>query len=120
MSVSEIERRQLAANLAVAIGEEATETLMRCILPEGRDELATKADLQVGLAEARAERAELETKLETGLAEARAERAALESTMVAGFARLETKLARQTRIHFGTLSAFILSVWAIFVAQLFM
>ena len=102
MSVSEVERRQLAANLAVAIGEEATETLMRCILPEGRDELVTKADLQVGLAEARAERA------------------ALESTMVTGFARLETKLARQARIHFGTLSAFILSVWAIFVAQIFM
>lgn len=102
MSVSEVERRQLAASLAVAIGEEATETLMRCILPEGRDELATKADLQVGLAEARAERAELGSKMEIG------------------FARLESKLARQARIHFGTLSAFILSVWAVFVAQIFM
>ena len=70
--------------------------------PRGARRLATKADLQVGLAEARAERA------------------ALESTMVTGFARLETKMARQARIHFGTLSAFILSVWAIFVAQFFM
>lgn len=113
MSVSEVERRQLAASLVVAIGEEATETLMRCILPEGRDELATKADLQVGLAEAKAERAELESTMNTGFA-------ALESKMVTGFAGLESKLARQARVHFGTLSAFILSVWAVFVAQIFM
>ena len=95
MSVSEVDRRELAARLVVAIGEEATETLMRCILPEGRDELATKADVQVGLA-------------------------GLESKMDTGFAGLESKMDRQARIHFGTLSAFILSVWAVFVAQIFM
>ena len=113
MSVSEVDRRELATRLVVAIGEEATETLMRCILPEGRDELATKADLKVGLSEARAERAELESKMETGFAR-------LETKMETGFARLETKMARQARLHFGTLSAFILSVWTMFVAQIFM
>ena len=117
MSVSEVDRRELAVRLVAAIGEEAAETLMRCILPEGRDELATKADLQVWRAEVQVEMAALESKMETGFA-------ALESKMETGFARLESKMeakfAKQARIHFGTLSAFILSVWAVFVAQTFM
>ena len=47
MAVTEIERTELANRLVQAIGMEATETLMQCIIPEGRGQLATKDDLRV-------------------------------------------------------------------------
>ncbi|WP_420617757.1 hypothetical protein [Candidatus Poriferisocius sp.] len=53
MAVTEIERTELANRLVLAIGKEATETLMNCIIPEGRDQLATKDDLRVLSAEMR-------------------------------------------------------------------
>lgn len=46
MPVTEIERRELVNRLVATIGEESTETLMQCLLPEGRDQLATKEDLK--------------------------------------------------------------------------
>lgn len=55
MAVTELERTELANRLVQAIGTEATETLMQCIIPEGRDQLATKDDLRVLGAELRAE-----------------------------------------------------------------
>ncbi|MCY3576837.1 MAG: hypothetical protein OXH53_05930 [bacterium] len=55
MAVTELERTELANRLVQAIGTEATETLMQCIFPEGRDQLATKDDLRVLGAELRAE-----------------------------------------------------------------
>lgn len=55
MAVTELERTELASRLVQAIGTEATETLMQCIIPEGRDQLATKDDLRVLGAELRAE-----------------------------------------------------------------
>ena len=54
MAVTELERTELANRLVQAIGTEATETLMQCIIPEGRDQLATKDDLRVLGAELRA------------------------------------------------------------------
>ena len=45
MTVSEIERTDLVNQLVATIGKEPTETLMKCILPDGRDQLATKNDL---------------------------------------------------------------------------
>ena len=54
MAVTELERTELANRLVQAIGTEATETLMQCIVPEGRDQLATKDDLRVLGAELRA------------------------------------------------------------------
>ncbi len=46
MPVTEIERRELVNRLVATIGEESTETLMQCLLTEGRDQLATKDDLK--------------------------------------------------------------------------
>ncbi len=46
MPVTEIERRELVNRLVATIGEEPTETLMQCLLTEGRDQLATKDDLK--------------------------------------------------------------------------
>ena len=45
MPVTEIERTELVNQLVAAIGKAPTETLMQCVLPEGRDQLATKHDL---------------------------------------------------------------------------
>jgi len=46
MPVTEIQRTDLINRLVEVLGEERTETLMQCILPEGRDQLATKDDLK--------------------------------------------------------------------------
>ena len=46
MPVTEIERRELVNRLVATIGEESTETLMQCLLTDGRDQLATKDDLK--------------------------------------------------------------------------
>ena len=46
MPVTEIERRELVNRLVAAIGEDSTETLMQCLLTDGRDHLATKDDLK--------------------------------------------------------------------------
>ena len=46
MAVTEAERAGLIQALVTTIGEEPAQTLMNCILPEGRDQLATKADIE--------------------------------------------------------------------------
>ena len=46
MAVTEAERAGLVQALMTTIGEEPAQTLMNCILPEGRDQLATKADIE--------------------------------------------------------------------------
>ena len=101
MPVSEIERMELVGRLSETIGKEAAETLMACTLPEGRDQLATKADIEV-----------LKAGLEALASEFRAANVELRSFV-------EMKLARQARLHYGTLAAFLMSVWAIFLAQNF-
>ncbi len=53
--VGEIERTELVNQLVATIGEGPAETLMKCVLPEGRDQVATKDDLRVMGAELRAE-----------------------------------------------------------------
>ena len=45
MPVTEIERSELVNKLVATIGKETTVTLMKCILPDGHDLLATKSDL---------------------------------------------------------------------------
>ncbi len=53
--VGEIERTELVNQLVATIGEGPAETLMKCVLPEGRDQVATKDDLKVLSAELRTE-----------------------------------------------------------------
>ena len=123
MPVSEAERMELVGKLTDAIGKEAAETLMACVLPDGRDQLATKADLQILRAETKAEFGEIRAELEVLRSETKAEFAALRAETNAGFVEMrsfmETKLARQARLHYGSLAAFILSGWGVIVAQSF-
>ncbi len=47
MIVTEIERTELVNRLVDTIGEGPTETLMKCVIPDGRDQVASKDDLRV-------------------------------------------------------------------------
>ena len=119
MPVNEIERMELVGRLSETIGKEAAETLMACTLPEGRDQLATKADFEVLKAGIEVLRADTKADIEV----LRAGLEALATEIRAAHAELrsfvEMKLARQARLHYGTLTAFLMSVWGIFLAQNF-
>ena len=47
MPVTEIQLVDLINRLVEVLGEERTETIMQCLILEGRDQLATKDDLKV-------------------------------------------------------------------------
>lgn len=104
MAVTEIERTELATRLVSVIGKEATETLMNCIIPEGRDQLATKEDLRVLSAELRGEFAEKHAELRADLAEMRGEFAGQRGFM-------DSALARQSRLMMTTMVGFMLTIW---------
>ena len=116
MSVSEVERVELVSRLADAIGEEATETLMKCVLPDGRDQLATKADVKVFEAETKVEFASMRAEMETGFAEVRAE---METGFAEVRAEFRSEFAKQTRRHYGSMVIFIASVWGVLIPQIF-
>ena len=98
--VSEIERTELVNQLVATIGQGPAETLMKCVLPDGRNQLATKDDLKVLSAE-------MATKDDLR---------ALGTELRAEF---RAEFARQTRIFFATLTAFVVPIWAAMGAQFF-
>ena len=79
------------------------------------DQLAMKADIEVLRADQLATKADIEV-LKAGL-EALASEFRAANVELRSF--VEMKLARQARLHYGTLAAFLMSVWAIFLAQNF-
>ena len=97
MPVSEIERTELVNRLVAAIGEESTETLMKCILPDGRGQLATKDDLNALKAETRGEFAEFRAETRGEFAEMR------------GY--IDSSLGRQTRLYATLLVGMMLAFW---------
>ena len=46
VAIDEIERTALVNQLITTLGEEPAATLMKCVLPDGADHLATKDDLR--------------------------------------------------------------------------
>ena len=108
MAVTEIERTELANRLVSAIGREATETLMNCIIPEGRDQLAAKDDLDVLESTLRGEFAAFKGEM-------RSEFAAFKGEMRSEFAEFKGEinlaLAKQTRMYLTTLAGFMLTTW---------
>ena len=105
MTVSEIERTELVSRLVSVIGEASTETLMNCILPEGRDQLATKADL-----------AALEGKfavLRGEFAELRGEFAVLRGEFAESRGEFKIALAKQSRQNIMMFAALMLTNWAV-------
>ena len=59
MAITENERHQMVEGLIEVLGMERAETLLKCVLPEGREQLATKHDLEVVEARLRGEFGEL-------------------------------------------------------------
>lgn len=103
--VSEIERTELVNQLVATIGEGPAETLMKCVLPEGRDQLATKEDLRV-----------LAAKMATK--EDLAEFATKKDLQVLA-AELRTEMANQARVFFMTMTVFMVTIWGTLAAQFF-
>ncbi|MCY3576926.1 MAG: hypothetical protein OXH53_06395 [bacterium] len=121
MPVTEIERRELVNRLVATIGEESTETLMQCLLTDGRDQLATKDDLK-----------SLATKDDLKAYATKDDLKALENTLRAEMAtkddlnnlRLENKaefaslrsyidstMGKQMRIYVAMLVGVLLTIW---------
>ena len=73
MAVTEVERHSLVQGLIETLGEERTEILMKCILPEGWDQLATKQDVELAGERLRAEFGERVGELRGEFGELRAE-----------------------------------------------
>ena len=124
--VSEIERTELVNQLVATIGEGPAETLMKCVLPDGRNQLATKDDLRVLSAEMATKedlkalgtelRAEMATK--DDLRVLSAEMATKEDLKALG-TELRAEFAKQTRMYLMVLTAFVVPIWAAMAAQFF-
>ncbi|WP_419918308.1 hypothetical protein [Candidatus Poriferisocius sp.] len=108
MTISELERTELASNLVVAIGKEPTETLMQCILPDGREQLATKDDLKVLRSEMRSEISELRSEMRSEISELRSEMRS-EISELRGY--IDLALSKQTRIYLVTMIGFMVTIW---------
>ena len=108
MAVTEAERTELANRLVSAIGKEATETLMQCIIPEGRDQLATKDDIKVLESTLRGEFAEFRGEMRSEFAEFRGE---MRSEFADHKGEIKLALAKQTRMYLTTLAGFMLTTW---------
>lgn len=109
MAVTELEHTELANRLVQAIGTEAAETLMQCIIPEGRDQLATKDDLKVLESTLRNEFAEFKVEMRSEFAEFKGE---IKSD-------LSLVLAKQTRMYLTTLAGFMLTTWGALIVPAF-
>lgn len=117
MPVSEMQRTELVNRLVTVLGEESTETLMQCILPEGRDQFATKDDLKVLESTLRGELNEFNAEVRAEFAELRGEIAEHRAENRAEFAELrayiDSSLAKQTRLNIMMFAAFLLTNWGL-------
>ena len=107
MAITEVERHELVTGLIETLGMERTEILMKCILPDGWQHLATKQDVELAEARMRAEFGELrgefgELKGEFG--ELRGEIGGLK-----GY--IDSALAKQTRTYMLALVGFAVTIW---------
>ena len=93
MPITEAERSEMVNELSVASNPKTVETLVKCVLPDSRDHLATKDDFKV-----------LEHSLRADFAELKAEFAELKACAV-------TVLAKQTQLFMMPLVGFTL-IWA--------
>lgn len=108
MPVTEIERNHLVNRLVTVIEEEATETLMKCILPDGRDQVATKDDLKALETTLRAEITEHRAETQGEFAQIRGEIAQLRGYV-------DSVLAKQMRLYVAILAGFMLTNWGMLI-----
>ena len=128
MAITEVERHELVSGLMETLGMERTEILMKCILPDGWQHLATKQDVELAEARMRAEFGELrgefgELKGEFGglrgeFGELKGEFGGLRGEFgelrgevgeLKGY--IDSALAKQTRIFLFALMGFAVTIW---------
>ncbi|MYK76143.1 MAG: hypothetical protein F4016_04315 [Acidimicrobiaceae bacterium] len=141
MAVTEVERHSLVQGLIDTLGEERTEILMKCILPEGWDQLATKQDVELAGERLRAEfgekfgelRGEFNEKfgelhgefgekfgeLRGEFGELRGEFGELRGEVKELKGYIDSALAKQTRIYLLAMVGFVIMVWASALAPQF-
>ena len=127
MAVTEAERHNLVQGLIGTLGEERTEILMKCILPEGWDQLATKQDVDFAGERLRGEFGEKfgELRAEFGekFGELRAEFGELRGEVRGEIKELkgyvDSALAKQTRIYLMAMVGFVVMAWASALAPQF-
>ena len=125
MAITEAERYALVGGLIEMLGEERAETLMKCILPEGWEHLATKQDVELegerlrgDFGILRGEFGELrgEVRGELGelrgeLGELRGELGELRGEFTGLRGHIDSALARQARTYLFALIGFALTIW---------
>ncbi len=115
MPITEAERSEMVNELSAATSPKTVETPMKCVLPDGRDHLATKDDLKVLEHGLRADFAELRAHVDGSLAELRAHVDGSLAEVRADFAELkgyvDSALAKQTRLIMTTLVGFMIATW---------
>lgn len=135
MAVTEVERHSLVQGLIDTLGEERTEILMKCILPEGWDQLATKQDVELAGERLRAELGEKlgelsgefnekfgELRGEFGekFGELRGEFGELRGEVKELKGYVDSALAKQARIYLLAMVGFVIMVWASALAPQFL
>ena len=107
MAISEAERHTLVSGLIEALGMERTEILMKCILPDGWQHLATKQDIEVADARLRAAFGELRGEF----GELRGEFGELKGEIGELKGYIDSALAKQTRTYMLALVGFAVTIW---------
>ncbi len=135
MAITEAERHMLVSRLIEMLGTEQTETLMKCVLPDGWQHLATKQDVEVADARLRAAFGELrgefgelrgefgelrgefgELRGEFGelrgdFGELRGDFGELKGEVSGLKGYVDSALAKQTRIYLLALLGFAVTIW---------
>ena len=120
MAVTEVERHSLVQGLIDTLGEERTEILMKCILPGGWDQLATKQDVELAEARLRGEFGELRGEFGEKFGQLRGEFGELRGEVKELKGYVDSALAKQTRIYLVAMVGFVIMVWASTLAPQFL
>ncbi|MCY3960792.1 MAG: hypothetical protein OXG34_03860 [bacterium] len=117
-AVSEIERTELVNQLVATIGEGPAETLMNCVLPDGRDQLATKEDLTKFAT--KEDFAKFATKEDLTKFATKDDLEIFGAKLGAELrAEFRAEMAKQTRLYLTIMTAFMVPIWAAMAAQFF-
>lgn len=119
MAIAETERAELVRALITTIGERPAENLMSSILPDGRDHLATKADVNALEAKTEAGFAMIHAKIDGGFAKIDGEFAKIDGEFVKVYGTIEAlkghfelRLANNTRTILLAMLACMVTTWA--------
>ena len=111
MPITEVERSEMVNELSAVSSPKTVATLMKCVLPDGRDHLATKDDIKVVEHSLRSDFAELKSEFADLRAEFAELKAHVDSSLAEIRAHVDTALAKQARLMMTTLVSFMLTTW---------